>query len=175
MELLRINTSLYSEMCPCKPAPMPPAHAKSSLRGLVQPPQIPININPHELEIATSPCLYSIAMKYDYMSSDCANYNENAVMDMVAGVAPNLHRISLLYESSGSDPWLVAALRVPRQSWHRGLISPQSSDTARGALACLELATEVTIDSLKSWSRLTDFSVLRSLKLHHPIVSSELR
>ena len=43
-----------------------------SLRSLVQPPQIPINIDPHELAIATSPCLYSVAMKYDYMYSDCA-------------------------------------------------------------------------------------------------------
>lgn len=146
-----------------------------SLRSLVQPPQIPINVGPHELAIAASPCLYSIAMKYDFMYSDCANYNENAVMDMVAGVAPNLRNVSLLYESSGSDPWLVAALRVPRQSWHRGLISPLSSDAARGALHCLELATMVTIDSLKSWSRLTDFSVLRSLKIHPSIFSSELR
>ena len=107
-----------------------------SLRSLVQPPQIPINIDPHELEIVTPPCLYSVAMKYDYMCSDCANYNESAIMDMVAGVAPNLPKISLLYGSSGSDPWLVAALRVPRQPWHRDLISPLLSSTARGALGC---------------------------------------
>ncbi|KEQ72280.1 hypothetical protein M436DRAFT_65044 [Aureobasidium namibiae CBS 147.97] len=146
-----------------------------SLRNLIQPPQVPIDIDPHELEIARSPCLYSIAMKYDYMYSDCANYNEDAVREMVASVAPSLKEVSLLYESSGCDPWLVAALRVPRQSWHRALISPLSLNTARGALNCLELATRITIDSLSVWSKLTDFSALRSLKLHHSIVPSELR
>jgi hypothetical protein len=146
-----------------------------SLRSLVQPPQDPLRISSHELDLATSPCLYSIAMKYDYMYSDCANYNENAVKDMMAGAAPNLQEVSLLYESSGSDPWLVAALRIPRQTWHGGLIPLPSADIAQGALRSLELATSITIDSLESWKKTTDFSVLRSLKLHCGIGSVELR
>lgn len=146
-----------------------------SLRSLVQPPQDPLRISSHELELATSPCLYSIAMKYDYMYSDCANYNEHAVKDMMAGAAPNLQEVSLLYESSGSDPWLVAALRIPRQTWHGGLIPLPSADTVPGALKSLELATSITIDSLESWKMTTDFPVLRSLKLHCGISSVGLR
>ena len=121
-----------------------------SLQSLFQPPQVPIQIDSHELDLATSPCLYSIAMQYDYMDSGHANYNIHAVMDMVAGVAPNLQEVSLLWEPCGSDPWLVAALRVPRQSWHRGLISTRPADTAQGSLKNLNLVTRITIDSLKS-------------------------
>jgi hypothetical protein len=145
-----------------------------SLRSLVQPPQIPIQVDPHELEIVTSPCFYSIAMSYDYMDdSGYANYNESAIMDMAAGLAPNLREIRLLRERCGSTPWLVTGLRVPRQQWHRGLIS---ADTAqRAALHCLELITSMSFNSLKTWSTVTDFSVLRSLKVHYFLTSSELR
>jgi hypothetical protein len=145
-----------------------------SLRSLVQPPQIPIQINSHELEIVTSPCLYSIAMQYDYMDdSGYANYNESAIMDMAAGLAPNLREIRLLRERCGSTPWLVAGLRVPRHKWHRSLIS---ADTAqRAALQCLDSVTSMSFNSLKTWSTVTDFSVLRSLKVHYYLTSSELR
>jgi hypothetical protein len=145
-----------------------------SLRSLTQPPQVPIKISSHELELATSPCLYSIAMRYDYMDdSGYANYNESAIMDMAAGLAPNLREIRLLWESCGSTPWLVAGLRVPRQKWHRSLIS---ADTAqRAALQCLDLVTNMSFNALKTWSTVTDFSVLRSMKVHYYLTSSELR
>jgi hypothetical protein len=144
-----------------------------SLRSLVQPPQVPIKLSSHELELATSPCLYSIAMRYDYMDdSGYANYNESAIMDMAAGLAPNLREIRLLRERCGSTPWLVAGLRVPRQKWHRSLIS---ADTAqRAALQCLELVTSTSFNLLKTWSTVTDFSVLRSLKVHYYLSSAEL-
>jgi hypothetical protein len=145
-----------------------------SLRSLVQPPQISIQVDPHELEIVTSPCLYSIAMQYDYMDdSGYANYNESAIMDMAAGLAPNLREIRLLRESCGSTPWLVAGLRVPRQKWHRSLISAETAQ--RAALQCLDLITSMSFNSLKTWSTVTDFSVLRSLKVHYFLTSSELR
>jgi hypothetical protein len=144
-----------------------------SLRSLTQPPQVPIKISSHELELATSPCLYSIAMRYDYMNDGYANYNESAIMDMAAGLAPNLREIRLLWESCGSTPWLVAGLRVPRQKWHRSLIS---GDTAqRAALQCLDLVTHMSFNALKTWSTVTDFSVLRSLKVHYFLTPSELR
>jgi hypothetical protein len=145
-----------------------------SLQSLVQPPQVPIELSPHELELATSPCLYSIAMRYDYMDdSGYANYNESAIMDMAAGLAPNLRDISLLRERCGSTPWLVAGLRVPRQKWHRSLISAETAQ--RAAVQCLELITSTSFNSLKTWSTVTDFSVLRSLKVHYHLTSSELR
>jgi hypothetical protein len=146
-----------------------------SLRSLIQPPQDPLRISSHELELATSPCLYSIAMKFNYRDSGYANYNEHTVKDMMAGAAPKLQEVSLLYEESGSDAWLVTALSIPTQRWHRDLIPLSDADTAQGALKSLELTTNIKIDTLESWKKMTRFSVLRSLKLHDDISSIELR
>jgi hypothetical protein len=147
------------------------------LRSLHQPPQIPIQISPNEAELITSPCSYSIAMKYDYMdTSGCADYNEDAILDVAAGLAPNLRKISLFWESSGSSPWYVAGLRVPRQQWRRDFVSPLSTGAARhAALQSLELVASDSIEALKSWNRVIDFSVLRSLKVHYSLSSIELR
>jgi hypothetical protein len=146
------------------------------LRSLHQPPQISIQISPNEAELITSPCLYSIAMKYDYMNtSGSADYNEEAILDMAAGLAPNLRKISLLWESSGSSMWYVAGLRVPRQQWRRDFISPLSASTApHAALQSLELVASDSIETLKSWNRVIDFSVLRSLKVHYSFSSTDL-
>jgi hypothetical protein len=147
------------------------------LRSLHQPPHIPIQISPHEVELITSPCLYSIAMKYDYMNtSGCADYNEEAILDMAAGLAPNLRKISLFWESSGSSPWYVAGLRVPRQQWRRDFIPPLAAGTAQhAALQFLELIASDSIEALKSWNRTIDFSLLQSLKVHYCLGSTDLR
>lgn len=147
------------------------------LRSLVQPPQSPIRVDPYELELVTSPCLYSIAMRYSNTDdSGYANYNESAILDMAAGLAPNLREISLLRERPGSTPWLVAGLRVRRQTWSGDFLSSTPAKfSPHSAVKCLDLLTSNSFDALKSWSRVTDLSMLRSLKVHYHLDLAALR
>lgn len=120
-------------------------------------------LDPHELAVATSPCLYSVKLR-------CSPYNEDgepdqnlqAIWELVAGLAPNLKEVSIIYlpitksQSSSGD-----------QHWH-GL-----PGLARGQTGSLTLLSVTGIlpspvwlpDSLQKWVSHTDFSSLRQLSL----------
>lgn len=75
------------------------------LNGIYQPPGVTIGLNPQELKVATSPCLHSLKMRYTNLDeSGFVNYNEQAVIDMVAGAAPNLRKIHMFWQTGGSSP-----------------------------------------------------------------------
>lgn len=136
-----------------------------SLRSLLRPPTEPIRIDPHELSLATSPFLRSLSLRFDFRDEGFSNYNYYAVLDMIAGGAPNLREVALLYESSGSSPASLQIIGVPSQPWRHDLI-PQLSGTNLGQLTSLELCVRETGDTLRELSTRTDFSALENLRLH---------
>lgn len=55
-----------------------------TLRSLIRPASELIHLHAYEFELATSPCLHSIALRYDLKSSaGYTNYNEEAVMELI--------------------------------------------------------------------------------------------
>ncbi|KAH0363963.1 hypothetical protein KCU65_g7028, partial [Aureobasidium melanogenum] len=146
------------------------------LNGIYKPPEVTIGLNPQELKVATSPCLHSLKMRYTNLDeSGFVNYNEQAVIDMVAGAAPNLRRIHMFWQRGGSSPWHLLAFYKPKQPWRRDIHFPGSPTSSTGSLETLEIVSEDPSRSLMRWGEVTDFSKLRSLTVHSPIDVEALR
>nr|POE78986.1 hypothetical protein CFP56_77664 [Quercus suber] len=130
------------------------------LRSLAQTNGKQIEISAEDVEIATSPCLYSICRRYGY--SGYNNLNNDAILEIAGGGAPNLKELYLWNYHGGSDPWSVAASRLPRQSLRPGSI--RSSPLMTSSLEVLVLSSLDT-NILRRMNRFTDFSSLRRLQL----------
>ena len=144
-----------------------------SLRSLYQERDQLHDIDPDELALATSPCLYSIrarCLRYDTYRR--FSFNLEAVESMVRGYAPALRRVSIVYESPGGFLGLQEAIRAPRAPW-RGFPGPSpdrpSPQLAQPALAHLEtlvLSGNPPIPwGLAEWNNRTDFTRLRRFEL----------
>lgn len=145
-----------------------------SLRSLFRPVGEPLGIDAHELELATSSSLSSLCLRFDFRDEGSSNYNYYAVMDMARGAAPNLRRVALLYETSGSSPASVRTLGLQPQPWRHDLIS-ELPGTSLGKIECLELRVYDTGETLRKWSTVTDFSALRTLKLYSSVDKDTFR
>lgn len=116
---------------------------------------------PYEMELATSPSLYKVKLLCTYRDSDYDDdFNEEAAMDLAAGLAPNLKEIisvNIMAYRSGSDYRL-------KESWH-GL--PGSQSKSWGSLLSLALvgASLKSPDELQSWAECIDFTCLQHLNL----------
>lgn len=143
------------------------------LRCLFRPAAEPIVLDPYEIELATSPCLYSVSVEYDYLEDSYANYHEYAITDMLAGATPSLREINLFWRSGGNSPWLVQALRGPRHRYQRGSISGTSSP-GLGSLKSLNIVSNDSARALRQWSSVTDFSSLESLTVHYHLEDEAL-
>lgn len=120
-------------------------------------------LGPHELAVATSPCLYSVKLRCgDYIEDGEPDQNPQAIWELVAGLAPNLKEVSVIYlpvtahqYSSGPEDW-------------QGL-----PGFARGQTGSLTLLSVTGIlpppvwlpGSLQEWASHIDFSSLRQLSL----------
>jgi hypothetical protein len=141
------------------------------LQSLVQPPGAEIELNSNELVLASSPCLSSLRLRYCWLDDGgYANYNEQAVIDMVAGGAPNLQDIYISREANGSGPWfLLAWQRQRRREWRRSMLFPAMPIGIRGCLRTLDIYEKDPTRSLMRWSEATDFSKLRNLMIHNRV------
>lgn len=154
-----------------KGQPLVRLHMQSfMLRCLRQRPEDSMKLDPVEVELAGSLCLYSLTMLYNNLDEEgFVNYNEQAVLDMVRGGARNLRHIRLFWEKSDNSPWLLQAWRKPRQQWRREILFPGLPQDIHGSLECLEIVAKDLARSLKCWGETTDFSKLRSLIVHSPV------
>lgn len=143
------------------------------LKSLLRPPSDPISVSRHEQEIATSPCLYSLAMKYEHTSENQVDRNEQAIQDMVAGAAPNLRKISILHHLSRDRPVQLAAAQMPQTRWDRQFIS--QAPVSMGSLDHLDLYELNLGEALRTWNERTAFVTLRSLRLHDSLLLDDLR
>jgi hypothetical protein len=128
------------------------------------------NIEGNEYILATLPFLYTIVAPYSmYDSSDCANYNGDATVEVSAGLAPNLKHISV-WDNSVVSSGEIRSRRNPRLEW-RGF-HPQSENEWREIPETKGQVQSLAIDAihvvsgfqLASWECHTDFAVLRSLQ-----------
>jgi hypothetical protein len=145
------------------------------LQSLRQPPEAKIELDLNELELAASPRLSSLTIQYfDLDEEGFANYNEQAVMDMVAGGAPNLREVHIFREASANSPWLLLAWRKQRQQWRRENIFPAMPTCVQGSLKTLEIVAKDSAKSLMRWSEATDFARLQSLIVHSQVDTEAL-
>ena len=154
-----------------------------SLRSLYQERGRFHDIQAEEYRLATSSCLSSIRVEVpirgiDYEDRIC--FNEDAIWEMVGGLAPNLKSVSMDWVDMAEeeiDPededW-----EMPRPEWP-GFFSGRPSgkgEQRKGALESLSFGTFAPLNPeiVSIWSRCTDFDALRSLHLRTSTVDAEV-
>ena len=127
-------------------------------------------IDAYDLELATSPCVSSIALMHDYTEQGYTNWNLDAVKEMVAGAAPGLKAVSVLHATS---PWHPGGHTLSQTNgrWRSGTLC---SERRLGALQHLELS-HGNAKTLEEWSTITDFSLLRTFKYYRFIAAPGFR
>ncbi len=145
-----------------------------SLRSLYQERDRLHDIDPDELALATSPCLYSIQVTcVPYDSSGRFSFNLEAIKHMVQGHAPALKRVSIYHGRAGNSLALQAAIRAARTQWRGfpelGLGSARVNSTEQSPRLPVLARLEALVLSghcsdlyhINSWRALTDFGFLR--------------
>ncbi|KAH7385052.1 hypothetical protein BKA64DRAFT_156501 [Cadophora sp. MPI-SDFR-AT-0126] len=149
------------------------------LPSLVQVRDLPMHVSAHDYALCTLPSLYSITVRASpLVSGGNVNYNREAVMQMVVGLAPNLAHVCIVptMGSGELDPGLDQTVLLGRPDWNgffpgqinstqelEGVTARSSSSlSSRGKLQTLVFPENVP-DGIEHWARHTDFSCLRSL------------
>lgn len=129
-------------------------------------------LDPYEMALATSPCLYKAQVRCAWRDSNGDDdFNEEAMMELAAGLAPNLKELVVV----GLQPPIPFVKRHrPRGPW-RGLpgFVPGKHTGSLTALTFLA-SVYLSVDTVQSWARHIDFSCLRHLGLGGGYTSSGL-
>jgi hypothetical protein len=136
------------------------------LRSLILRDRAEQGMHPDDIALATSPCLYSIVVQTQpYHCAQTLDYNEEAVVAMVKGAAPNLRNVSLTHGYYQGAPGVFRT--IPRPQWKGFEIpigKPDGEKSLIGRLENLALNRSLTAVEVLQWSRCTDFHYLRSMK-----------
>ena len=141
--------------------------------SLRQPPGPLEDIDEDDYALATSSCLYSMAVSgYGYGYGGNFEYNEEAVLSMVASTAPKLRHVLMRSEAPGDSletRALYAARRPPWQGFFPSRVSTSAEPpVAKGCLKTLHLGgLPLNTRQLEVWDSHTDFSKLCSLRIHN--------
>lgn len=118
--------------------------------------------DPYEMALATSPCLYRVKVacaERDSVGVD--DFNQEAMMELAAGLAPNLKEV-VVVNLVPVSPW---SFPQPRAPWRElpGFVP----GAVIGSLTSLSFISHVmwSPDLLRSWANHTDFGNLRQLAL----------
>jgi hypothetical protein len=88
------------------------------LRSLVQHRERPQPIDPDDYALATSPSLSSIVVSdSSFDDNGDVSYNKEALMRMVAGTAPRLAHVQMLYDRAGDSLLSREAIRLGKPAW----------------------------------------------------------
>ena len=133
-------------------------------------------VSPDEMALATSPCLHSITVQYLVWGSRLVDYNRDAVMRMVAGMAPNLReiRISSSGRGPGQSPDLHAFATSNFHTW-QGFPGVSDADMEPGRLTSLTIVAPMRLELLQVWTERTDFTLLRTLHLETSLKMESLQ
>ncbi len=135
------------------------------------------NMSPDDRLLATSPCLYSIHMRYQARIFGRDNFNMEALERMVCGHAPRLKRVSVVYLSLPGREEILCPPGLPRDDV-LGIGTPQNSvptdspqqSPIKGRRARLEsLVLSYRFSEpyvLEAWNNWIDFGALRRLAIH---------
>ncbi|RYP61559.1 hypothetical protein DL771_010080 [Monosporascus sp. 5C6A] len=174
----------HNQLPPCLLSAVHEHHPRSrlhmhtfSLRSLYQDRNHLHRIDPDESAIATSPCLTSLAVThYAFGTDGKVNYNEEAIFDMVAGLASNLTSVSMWLMHPGASIDLQDAYATPRPPWQGFFPGSPRRETSAGHLQHLMLGWGgLSSDSIMAWSNRTNFDELRSLEIDDDISLEVLR
>lgn len=139
------------------------------LHSLLRRPMQDVEISSGDLQVATSPCLESVTLRYEAKEEEFENYNYDALLDMIAGAAPNLRYVTLEsggeYRSTqghGSTDPNFRHPRGPRKAWRGDMFEKLPLAPSKG-LKCLNFRCWMDIDDMIVLGNRTDFSLLRSL------------
>ena len=117
---------------------------------------------PYELELVTSPSLHRVKATCSNRDTDGDDdFNHEAMMELVGGLAPNLKDITIL----ALQPMLSPRYMRPRDVW-KGL--PGYNGKSKGSLTSLSLrgySDLHSIELLENWASRTDLSCLQQLTL----------
>ncbi|KAH6643667.1 hypothetical protein C7974DRAFT_467455 [Boeremia exigua] len=134
------------------------------------------NINDTEFLLATSPCLYNIITANKPTDNlHCDNYNDDAILQLAAGMASNLKHVLVWDQTITPSGEFERGKRHARLDW-RGF-RPQSDSEwcatpiTKGQLHSLTIDPRIAIFAtrLTLWQKHIDFSVLRTLTLANRI------
>ncbi|KAM3561575.1 hypothetical protein MY1884_002310 [Beauveria asiatica] len=135
-------------------------------------------IHPDDIALATSPCLYSVvAVTSQYRYEQVVDYNEEAIMEMAAGLAPRLTNVCIIRATmQGSQTPMSTIPRPPWQGFPSSLIeADRRQQPTLGHLQELVLSTCPAAEELLKWTRRTNFSQLQSLTLRPQVHSSTMQ
>ncbi|KAL8339107.1 hypothetical protein RB598_007424 [Gaeumannomyces tritici] len=118
--------------------------------------------DPHEMALATSPCLHSIKCWYTHPERQARHkFNENVIMDLIASLAPNLKEVRLVGVSPSTS---LSGMFAPTHVWP-GLPGFDGGNATKASLTHWSHAGLVPINSgsLQKWDRRIDFDHLQHL------------
>lgn len=182
-----------NQITPCVLAALHQHHPKSrlhidgfSLPSLRQNKHRLHDIDPDDLALATSPCLYNLRTRCrTYGKRDRVDFKLEALEHIVAsGCAPGLRKINIDYRSSAGTLALVRALRQERWSGfflstqNQAVVNPPQQVFApgRGRLETLVLSTNCGgLSHLQGWNARTDFGLLRRFEYRCNVSVEALR
>lgn len=177
--------------CPWQPIPPPVLETLEKmdcrlslpsfrLHSLLRRPMQDVEIDDSDLQLATSPCLESVTLRYEAKEEEFENYNYDALLEMIAGAAPNLRYVTLedgarylATQGHGITDPNFQHPRGPRKAW-RSDIFPKMEPPSSKALKCLRLRRWMSTNDLIVLSNKTDFSLLRSLHMGTDAGAEEL-
>ena len=132
-------------------------------------------VDNHDLALAASPCLYSVMyLTRKWYTPGRIDYNEDALLQMASGLAPNLCNLRIQVHKSRVDgrPQSLRAWRAPARPWHGFHPTGTSADSAlhtgrKGQLKSLQIRGSfcVTSAQLNLWEANVEFSHLQNLSL----------
>ncbi|KAH6892536.1 hypothetical protein B0T10DRAFT_594311 [Thelonectria olida] len=176
-----LYTSL-SQMPRCLLSALHDAHPTSrlhmqafNLRSLgPHPDDQPQAVDPDELALATSPCLFSLTMitnscpRHDYV-----DYNEEAVMAMIKGAAPRLTNVRHSNSNIVAFQGARLAIAGPRPPWRGFRLRDMESAGNKPGIGHLQSlflgGGPWTPESIVKWSSYTDFRNLRLLWVQNSV------
>lgn len=131
--------------------------------------ELPRNMDPDDLSIATSPCISSIAVPFydDDWDHYPLDHHEEAIHYLVRGLAPNLRSVSM---APIQKPRWVEVHGPPRPLWKDVFLQHIKDENSKGHLQHLAIGyqdcdADITPANILSWRNCTHLEELRSLHL----------
>ncbi|KAL4862847.1 hypothetical protein BDV12DRAFT_202666 [Aspergillus spectabilis] len=130
----------------------------------------PQDIDKHDLALATSPSLASVVVPVSqYDDSGCVEYNEEAVMQIATGLAPNLVEVHIVDQPPGASPDYFRAVDRGRPPWPGFFPNTPSRQKKFDTESLVSLhvfsLSPCSMSRLAPWENRLDFSTLRTLQL----------
>lgn len=126
-------------------------------------------VDERDFALATSPNISSIVVPVSHYDIDgCVEYNEEAVLQMAAGLAPNLIEVHIVHGMLGASPYFFDAVDRGRPPWRGFFVNKRQGVVGEVSqtvhLKCWSLSP-ARIEYFATWEEAMDFSELRTLQL----------